>query len=127
MDMKRHGTIVGQGYREVAKFPLPNISNEMLDAEDPEIKYSTAARTLRKNMPVTPPWLSLHPQSELDRFKAEAQHKPENNDFAEYRTYVETLQSSADGSFYCDKCAKAFRKQSGLVQHTRSKFHVRQR
>ena len=94
MDMERHRTIVGQGYREVTKFPLPNISNEMLESEDPEIEYNSAARTSWGNMPVTAPWLSLHPQSEPDRFKAKVQDKgvEATHRSAEHRDWVMTLQ-----------------------------------
>ena len=129
MDLKRHVTIISQGYREVAKFPLPDISNERLETEDPEIEYSSAAKTARENMPVTASWLSLHSKSEGDRFEAKVQDKgvETTHGFAEYQDWAATLQPSADGNFQCDKCAKSFKRRSGLISHHQRKFHIKRR
>lgn len=63
-DITRDGSVVGQGYREVASVALPGLSDEMLEPEDPEERYIKAAKTRKRNLPVTPLWISLRPQSE---------------------------------------------------------------
>lgn len=63
-DITRNGSVIGQGYREIARVALPGTSDEMLEPEDPEEGYIKAAKTQRRNTPVTPLWISLRPQSE---------------------------------------------------------------
>ena len=63
-DITRNGSVVGQGYREVASVGLPGLSDEMVEPEDPEERYIKAAKTRHRNQPVTPLWISLRPQSE---------------------------------------------------------------
>lgn len=91
-------------------YPLLALNLETKDQVQDAIQLlgSPKARR-RKNMPVTASWLSLHSQSELDRFRAETQDEILTHGNAEYRDYVTTLQPSANGIFSCDKCGQPFK------------------
>ena len=64
MDITRNGSVIDQGRREVARVLLPGISDEMVEPEDPEERYIKAAKTRRRNFPMTPLWISSRPPSE---------------------------------------------------------------
>ena len=63
-DIIRRGSCIGQGYREIARIPLPGITEGMLEPQDPYDRYIGAKKRHEEKMPVKPLWLSLRPQDE---------------------------------------------------------------
>ena len=135
-DITRRGTVIGQGYREIASIPLPGVSD--LEPEEPGFEHYKAAKTFRENKPVTESWISLRPQSEEPKwlpnsrlpeepFQVEGLNLEEENAtrLMEYRTWRKSLKPAEDGRFYCNECAKSFKYNSGLVQHRQQAYHVK--
>lgn len=53
-DFVKSGKVVGIGYRSLSSIPLPDVSNEVIPWDDPEVNYVRAAKTKRWKNPVTP-------------------------------------------------------------------------
>ena len=63
-DIIRRGSCIGQGYREIARIPLPGVTEGMLEPQNPYDRYIRAKKRHEEKMPVKPLWLSLRPQHE---------------------------------------------------------------